>query len=158
MLSFNYSGVTPDVSRYDAHRWHVPYRIELVSTGEGEDAVEQYRYQTLLMDHHPTDDDIRAAIARRLNAEVGAYIYGQYDAGTQQTLQALVTMDTVPQPVKEDILTIWPWIQSALAYYYTKKAEVMGAADPKAVTWDFTQFYATKPDVTLPGIMAALAE
>jgi hypothetical protein len=111
-----------------------------------------------LLHYQPTDDDVRTAIAAQLNADVGAYIYGYYDAGTQQTLQALVTMDTVPQAVKDDILTIWPWIQSALAYYYGKKAEILAALDPKAITWNFTDFDATKPAVTLAGIMAELAE
>lgn len=154
---YSYSGTVPGVARYDAKHWLVPYGIEEITVGEGEEAIQQYRCQHLLLDHQPTDDDVRTAIAAQLNAEVGAYVYAHYDAGTQGTLQALMTMDTVPQAVKDDILTIWPWIQSALAYYYEKKAEILSADDPKIITWDFAQFDASKPNVTLAGIMAALS-
>lgn len=154
---YSYSSVAPGVSRYDSKNWVIPYGIEEVTVGEEPDAVQQYRHQQLLIGHNPTDDDVRSAIAGQLCSDVNAYINVHYDPGTQQTLQALMIMDTVPQAVKDDILTIWPWIQSALGYYYAKKAEVLGAEDPKLVMWDFAQFDATKPAVTLAGIMTTLA-
>ena len=154
---YSYSSVLPGVSRYDDKNWLIPYGIEEVTVGEEPDAVQQYRYQHLLTGHRPSDDDIKAEIAGQLCVDVNAYINTHYDPGTQQTLQALMIMDTVPQGVKDNIVTIWPWIQSALGYYYGKKAEVLGVEDPKLVTWDFSQFDATKPAVTLAGIMTALA-
>ncbi len=154
---FSYSDNIPQVSRHTASQWRIPYNIEEVTVGEGEDARQQYQHRYILMGHNPSNDDVRAAIADELCTEVNTYINTYYDPGTQQTLQALMIMDTVPQAVKDDILTIWPWIQGALGYYYSKKAEVLGAEDPKLVTWDFSQFNATKPAVTLAGIMAALA-
>jgi len=83
---------------------------------------------------------------------VGAYIYGYYDAGTQQTFQALLQMDDVPAESKTLIKSIFPWIQVCLVYYYAKKAEVIAADIPELVTWDFTQFDTNKPDVTLSGL------
>lgn len=154
---YSFSDNPPEVRKYADVQWLIPYAVEQVTVGEGEEASLQYRHKTLFSDRPPTDEDVASAIAGRLCQEVNAYINSHYDAGTQQTLQALMVMDTLPQAVKDDILTIWPWIQSALAYYYGKKAEILGAADPKIITWDFSQFDTTKPGVTLNGIMAALA-
>ncbi len=151
---YSYSNDIPTVTKYNKHQWAVPYCIEAVTAGEGEEAIEQYRSKTLLVTRI---NNITNDIVGVLNSDVNTYIHGYYDAGTQQTFQALIAMDSVPQAVKDDIWLIWPWIQSALAYYYGKKAEVLSAEDPKTVTWDFSQFDATKPDVTLAGIMAELA-
>jgi hypothetical protein len=98
-------------------------------------------------------DDKRSVVATALNQAIGYYINSYYDAGTQQTFQSMLQMDTVPDEVKTLIKTIYPWIQMCLVYYYNKKVEVLTSDIPEIVTWDFTQFDTSKPDVSLGGLM-----
>jgi hypothetical protein len=156
MDNFSYSNELPTISKYDQTQWMVPYQIEQVTMGEGEEAVQQYRSLKLFYPKSPSLSERQVLIAAQLNQDVGAYIYGHYDAGTQQTLQAMVAMDDVPGEVKTQIKSIFPWIQSCLGYYYTKKMEILASETPELVTWDFSQLDLSKPDVTLPGLMAAL--
>jgi len=97
--------------------------------------------------------DRKVIIATSLNQVLGSYIYGYYDSGTQQTFQALLQIDTVSIEKKTLIKTIFPWIQLCLTYYYSKKTEVINSNMPELITWDFTQFDAVKPDVTLEDLI-----
>ena len=108
----------------------------------------------------PVDQD--AAIAARqtaLNKELGAYIYGIYDAGTQASMQAIWSQDTTPAAVKSDIEAVWAWIALIMTYYYQCKSEIAALTDADVVaayTWDFSQFDASCPAVTLQGIFEAI--
>ena len=106
--------------------------------------------------------DLPSEIANRqavLNRELGAYIYGVYDAGTQASMQALWSQAATPAAVKTDIESVWAWIASIMTYYYQCKSEIAALTDADAVaayTWDFSRFDATLPAVTLQGIFAAI--
>jgi len=152
----SYSIDKPEVEKYDEINYRVPFCVEQVTAGDGEDAVEQYRARSLLCSGHPSLSERRNAIAGALNKDVGAYVYGHYDAGTQQTFQALLAMDTVPDTVKAAIKSIFPWIQGCLGYYYAQKAEILASDTPEMVTWDFSQFDVSKPDVTLSSLLGGI--
>ena len=49
---------------------------------------------------------------------------------------------------------MYDWIQTIMEYYYTKKAEIIASDEPGLVTWDFSQFDATKPDVSLSNLVS----
>lgn len=153
---YSYSSEFPTVSKYDQTQWRIPYQIEQVTVGDGEASVQQYRSQHLLHPRKPSLAERQVLIAGKLNENVGAYIYGHYDAGTQQTLQAMVAMDDIPEGVKVEIKSIFPWIQSCLGYYYAKKTAILASDTPELVIWDFSELDSSKPAVTLPGIMAGL--
>ena len=152
----SYSIDKPEVEKYDEINYRVPFCVEQVTAGDGEDAVEQYRARSLLCSGHPSLSERRNAIAGALNKDVGAYVYGHYDAGTQQTFQALLAIDTVPDTVKAAIKSIFPWIQGCLGYYYAQKAEILASDTPEMVTWDFSQFDVSKPDVTLSSLLGGI--
>jgi len=153
---YSYSTEKPSVEKYDAQQYRVPFCIEQVTVGEGADAVQQYRARELFVSKNPSLAEKQALIARKLNEDVGAYIYGYYDPGTQQTFQALIAMDDIPEDTKSAIKTIFPWIQACLGYYYTIKANILSSDTPELVTWDFGQFDATKPDVSLAAVVGGL--
>ncbi len=94
-----------------------------------------------------------------LKSEVCLYIYGVYDAGTQASMQALWSQDATSAAVKTDIEAVWAWIASIMAYYYQCKSAIGALVDVESVEaygWDFTQFDATCPDVTLQAIFGVL--
>jgi len=84
---------------------------------------------------------------------VNQYIYAHYDAGAQNSFQAIYVMNSTPVAVKDTLLMVWTWVQSVLVYYYTKKAEIIAASDPASVTWDFSTFDAADPQVSLQSLM-----
>lgn len=84
---------------------------------------------------------------------VNQYIYAHYDAGAQNSFQAIYVMNSTPVAVKDTLLMVWTWVQSVLVYYYTKKAEIIAASDPASVTWDFSTFDATDPQLSLQSLM-----
>ena len=95
----------------------------------------------------------RDMLMARLTKEVNNYINSHYDGGSQASFQALYSLPTTPQTVKSAILPLWPWIQSVMQYYYGKKANIRDGADYKDITWDFTRFDATDPNVDLEEFM-----
>jgi hypothetical protein len=143
----------PEVEKYDDTRFRVPFCIEQVTMGEGEDEIQQYRSRELFPAKYPNLAEMRSLIAKELNQDVGAYVYDHYDPGTQQTFQAMLAIDEIPEETKTAIKTVFPWVQSCLGYYYTKKTEILESNTPELVTWDFSQFNATKPDVSLGSIV-----
>jgi hypothetical protein len=101
----------------------------------------------------PEDSEHRDMLLQRLTTEVNTYINAHYDQGSQASFQVLYTLDATPQAVKDDILPLWPWIQAVMAYYYGKKAAIRDGEAYADVTWNFTQFDATDPGVSLESIM-----
>jgi len=151
---YSYSMDQPNIEKYDDQQYRVPFCIEQVTVGEGEEGTQQYRARSLFVLKNPSLAEKQALIARKLNEDIGAYIYGYYDAGTQQTFQAMIAMDDVPEETKTAIKAIFPWIQSCLGYYYTKKAEILASSTPELIMWNFSQFDTTKPDVSLSSIVS----
>lgn len=96
----------------------------------------------------------RDAIKVKLNQEVNAYICAHYDLGTQASMQAIYIMPTTPIAAKDLLLTVWSWVQSVLTYYYSKKAGLTVAEDPAIITWSFSQFDTTDPEVSLQSLIA----
>jgi len=102
----------------------------------------------------PVDPKPVSSYLSEISWDVNTYIVSHYDMGTQASFQAMYSIDTTPAEVKTTLLTVWGWVQSVLSYYFTKKAEIEAAEDPGAVTWDFAQFDATDPGVSLQAFIA----
>jgi hypothetical protein len=95
-----------------------------------------------------------------INVDVNTYINSYYDPGTQQTFTAIYTQQDTPTAIKDYLDPVLVWISSIMAYYYGKKQSVIDAetlATIKGITWDFTTFDATKPDVSLQALMVLLS-
>ena len=101
----------------------------------------------------PTESEHRIMIMDRLTAEVNVYINAHYDQGSQASYQALFSLPTTPQRIKDGILPIWTWIQAVMAYYYGKKADIRDGNNYADVAWDFSQFDASDPDISLEDYM-----
>ena len=96
-----------------------------------------------------------------INVEVNEYINDYYDPGTQQTFTAIYTQQETPTSVKNYLDPVLVWISSIMTYYYGKKTNIKTAATLailRPITWDFTTFDETKPDVSLQALMALLAD
>jgi len=152
---YSYNMNQPEVEKYDNTKFMVPFCIEQVAIGEGEEAVQQYRARELFTAKSPSLAEKRTLIAGALNQDVGAYIYEHYDPGTQQTFQAMLAMDDTPEETKTAIKTVFPWVQACLKYYYKNKAEILKSNIPELIVWDFSQFDAAKPDVSLGSIVSS---
>jgi len=117
----------------------------------GEEAIEKVPFKN----SHDYTGTMRDRVLEQINTEVNAYICSHYDMGTQASFQAVYVMDGTPLEVKTALLGVWAWVQSVLGYYYTKKAEIAAAGEPETVTWDFSQFDATDPQVSLQSLVVA---
>ncbi|PKN23183.1 MAG: hypothetical protein CVU64_24175 [Deltaproteobacteria bacterium HGW-Deltaproteobacteria-21] len=106
--------------------------------------------------------DLARATAHRqteLKTALRQYIYSHYDAGTQATMQALYVRDDTPVVVKDKLSAVWSWISMVLTFYYQTKEAIGNLPDAEAIishAWDFAQFDALRPDVTLQGIYSGL--
>jgi len=95
------------------------------------------------------------------NEAVNQYIYSHYDQGTQSSFIAFYAKPNTSAELKTAIEGVHTWIAMVMGYYYQMKAAILGATDEEtlnAITWDFKQFDASKPDVTLGGIYAVLSQ
>ena len=90
----------------------------------------------------------------KINQAVNTYIYNYYDPGTQDSFNGLQARRSTPDAVKDIIDSVYDWIQTIMEYYYTKKANIIMLDEPGLVTWDFSQFDATKPDVLLSDLVS----
>lgn len=103
--------------------------------------------------------DVQAARIAKMKREVKAYIYRKYDDGTQSSLNALFVEGVASGYANRvaTIKTVLEWVKTVLTHYYTQKATILAmttAQDAEAVTWNFTQFDATDPAVTLQQAVA----
>ena len=94
----------------------------------------------------------------KINHDVNAYILSHYDIGTQTSFNGLYAKRDTPDALRDLLDPVWTWIESVMTYYYKQKAAILSTHDYSSVKWDFAQFDATKPAVTLAGIMTALAK
>jgi hypothetical protein len=106
------------------------------------------------VDSHEYTGTLKDRTLETLNTEFNAYLQEHYDMGTQQAFQALYSLPTTPQAVKDALLPVWTWIQSVTQYYYGKKIAIRDGEDWESVTWDYSQFDATDPEVSLESIMS----
>lgn len=108
------------------------------------------------VDAHVALDGDRAARLAALRFACRAYIFTQYDDGTQASLNALFT-EAVASGYANRVAKIrlaLDWIKGCLDHYYSVKDAIGKAADPAAVSWDFLQFDATIPEVSLRDVRA----
>ena len=96
----------------------------------------------------------KAALTARLHDMCEEYIYAHYDNARQASLNALLTealMMSYPNRMMY-IGQALAWIKACIAYYYTISDQIDAAASVEVVngiTWDFSQFDATDPQITL---------
>ena len=151
---YSFSTDKPEIEKYDNDRFRIPFCIETVTTGEGEDETQQFQARTLFASKAPSLDEKRELIATELNQDVSLYICGHYDMGTQNSIQAIYTNPETSETAKTLIDSMFAWIRDeCLTYYYDIKAELFASDEPEMVTWDFSQFDATKPDVSLSSLV-----
>lgn len=93
----------------------------------------------------------QAVRIEELRSSCSGYIFGHYDAGTQASLNALFTEGQSQGYTNRvaRIRLVVSWVGTCLDYYYSVKDAIGKAADPASVSWDFGQFDATIPDVSL---------
>ena len=139
----------------------VPYAVEGIKV-DSEDAPSiQYRYKTInvnvsrgLSNKKRILETAKDVIAKELNNNLQAYILGYYDIGTQIQFHSIYQR-VKSEKIKDRIKSVGSWVDSVLAYYYSKKTEILSAQDEKAliaISWDYYTFNSTKPDVSLGGL------
>jgi len=135
----------------------VPCNIE--ETIREEEAFYQYDEYLFPDDGHDIGDktywenEVKGRILEEINIAVNQYIIHRYDLGTQLSFQVVYALPITSAEIKTQLESIWSWINSILDYYYTKKAEIIAASDPASVTWDFSTFDATDPQLSLQSLM-----
>lgn len=102
----------------------------------------------------------------RMNAAVVSKIGSKYDDGTKIMFQAIALVSVIEALIAAEILPpdfmenlpmsrVLVWAKSVMEYYYGKVNEVSTGqtSDWAFVTYDFDQFDATDPGVSLPGLL-----
>ena len=104
---------------------------------------------------HSYIGDMRTRKLEELNQDLRDYLYGKYDIGTQMSLKETKDRDDTPAEIKASLDGLYLWILSVMGYYYTKKAAIRDAVDDswQTETWDFSQFDATDPKISLEALM-----
>jgi len=93
-----------------------------------------------------------------INTDVNTYINSHYDSGTQQSFTAIYSQQDTTIETKTYLDPVLTWITTIMTYYYGKKMDIINATTVtilKEITWDFTTFDATKPDVSLSTLMSS---
>jgi hypothetical protein len=117
---------------------------------------------TLPVEYASTDMDLtiykNLSALSRINTDVNNYITNYYDAGTQQSFNGIYSKRSTLDTVRDYLDPVWDWISTIMVYYYGIKSDILAAnlEDFGLITWDFSQFDATKPDVTLQVLMESL--
>lgn len=99
---------------------------------------------------------VREKIWRRLEADMHQYIFVTHDypQPTQIMLQAIYSDPDSSEAQRAACKAIFDWVKRyVLHYYYTKKAEIMSAKDPEAMTWDFNACDQWAPGYSLAKII-----
>ena len=134
----------------------IPYNILEI---ESEDGI-QYSYDTISQNvtHGISQERIleisKETLVNVLNANLQTYILSYYDIGTQIQFHSIYQR-VESEKIKDRIKSVGSWVDSVLAYYYSKKTEILSAQDEKAliaISWDYYTFNSTKPDVSLGGL------
>jgi hypothetical protein len=97
----------------------------------------------------------RQNVLLRINQDVTTYILQHYDSGTQQSFTGIYAKRDTPDLVRDYLDPVWSWISAVLGYYYQQKSLIIDAQDPTTVIWNFTQFDATDPQVSLQNLILA---
>ena len=102
---------------------------------------------------HSYTGNLNTRKLEELNTDLQTYLYTKYDVGTQISLNAIYSMETTPAPVITGLDSLFAWISGVMEYYYTKKINIRDGEDWESVTWDFSQFDATDPNISLEALM-----
>ena len=86
------------------------------------------------------------------------HIFQYWGIASQNSLQAhyLLAADEGRADIQAEIKTIWQWIQSCVAYWRSKVAELESAQDPTSVTWDI-ETACPEPEGGLPRLSDIVA-
>lgn len=139
--------------------WIIPCCVQEVQREDDEGVMETfYRYQEIRLDgSKPQLADVRKHVLTELNRQNNSYILSHYGQGTQQKFQQLWDNPDVSQTVKDQVKLVSDWIDTVLAHYYEKKKYIRDTASTideiMQVQWDFSQFDASQPDISLEGLM-----
>jgi hypothetical protein len=99
---------------------------------------------------HKLSGTLKDRKLEKINRDVQAYIYTKYDIGTQTSLQAIYTQSDTPIEVKTQLDLLFTWISTVMKHYYTQKNLIKTTEeDWESITWNFSQFDATDPVVSL---------
>jgi len=136
----------------------IPYNINQVEKENIEGSSELvYEYNELKVKDEKHDlSDVnywKTYVLNALNQDLQTYLYTKYDVGTQISFQAIETRADTPQAVKDGLAALFTWISGVMEYYYTKKINIRDGEDWESVTWDFTTFNATDPNISLEALM-----
>ena len=107
---------------------------------------------SLLADHRSLANNKSTKITQ-MGEDVTTYIYSKYDTETQSSFGLMYTRaingGLMPNRAAYIAAAIDWWEDSVMAHFYTKKNDMLAAADQAAldaITWDFTQFSAGATD------------
>lgn len=126
----------------------VPCNVRAVAVSHDDTEGAAYKYDVIELDQPGPFYMYQSLVWRKLQSDLQAYIYGQYDPGEQATLTgyAIRAATLGRQDIVDVCLPVQAWIDDVLAYYDAKKTAVFAAIDMPglmAVTWDFA---ADKPN------------
>ena len=102
---------------------------------------------------HDYAGDMRVRKLEELNVDLQGYLYTKYDVGTQISFQAIDSRPDTPEVVKTAMQGLFTWISGVMNYYYAKKKLIRDNEDWESVTWDFTTFDSTDPNISLEALM-----
>lgn len=119
-------------------------------------AITEHIRNTSDIYYNMVGDELRSAKNNELRAQCMEYITGHFDIFVQVTLSLVAQLPTTSSASKLAIADVVNWIVSVLQYYFTVKNTIATAADADLpnVSWNLSQFDATKPAVDFTSIIA----
>jgi len=106
-----------------------------------------------------TVNEIKDLKRQSLLGELYIYLDENYNSTIMASLSLVAQMPATATEVKQDILAIANWIVSVDKYFFSTRETINNAVDTTAVinvSWDFSQFDATKPSITIKSIFDQL--
>lgn len=125
----------------------IPYNVQQ-KTRTDEDGNEEtyYAFDRLKIDQAqtPSLDQAKRHIAQELETDLHKHIYPEYNNGTQNSINGYSrkAQKLGLQSIEDECEKILDWTDACLDYYYSRKDEVLSAADESSliqVSWDFAQ-------------------
>jgi hypothetical protein len=90
-----------------------------------------------------------------LKSECYAYIVSRYDIGVQMSMAGKLADSRTPTPARASVEQVIDWVDSVMEYYYTTKLTIIEITDQAVLasfTWDYYQFDATDPLISMESI------
>lgn len=122
-------------------------------------AIREHIRNTTDPYYQMTVDEIKEIKRNTLLGDLYLYTDQNYNSTIMATLSLVAQMPATATEVKLEILAIANWIVSVDKYYFASRTAINAAADVSEilnVTWDFSQFDATKPSTSLQSIFDQL--